>query len=129
MSLTEEEKSLIAIFRGSEYHQDKVVVDLVDRLLAENEELKKNIDNFGPFYFRDMNRVLELGENNNSLDKQMKAVQALQAQLDAIKKAAGPICALIPIEVRNLKDVGDSNYVNAKIGDLKALDKLIGGEE
>ena len=68
MSLTEEEKNLIAIFRGSEYHQDKVVVDLVDRLLAENEELKR------PSW-----RTLQM-------DAARLQSCILQAQLDAIKK-------------------------------------------
>lgn len=55
-------------------------------------------------------------------------INQLQAKLDAIKKAAESLCDLIPTELRNSGNIGDSNYVNAKIGDLKALDKLIGGE-
>ena len=70
MPLTEEEKNLIAIFRGSEYHQDKVVVDLVDRLMAENEELKKSRNVWA-------NRHLN------------PKVEQLQVQLDAVKKAWG----------------------------------------
>ena len=72
MPLTEEEKNLIAIFRGSEYHQDKVVVDLVDRLVAENEELRE--------------RNVQL---HNEVNKEAGDWLQLQTQLDAIKKEWG----------------------------------------
>lgn len=100
MPLTEEEKTAVEMYRTSQYS----VAKIIDRLLAGNEELQ--------------------GDKKHLLG----VAQMLQFKLDAIKKAWEPLCDLIPADVRNLQGVGDSNYVNAKVGLLKALDRLIGGE-
>lgn len=96
MRLTEEEKNLIAIFRGSEYHQDKVVVDLVDRLLAEKEEYDKKFesvvewvpDKHCPLCIHDENwNPVSLCNYHYEIHRLVAENEELQSRLDTIKKA------------------------------------------
>ena len=71
MPLTEEEKSAIEMYRTSQY----AVAKIIDRLLAENEELR----------IKSLNRTMKDNLDMASMSNQLIA---LQTQLDAIKKAA-----------------------------------------
>ena len=109
--LTEEEKELIDMCsEWGEEHRD--LIRIISRLVKENEELQ----NFN-----------EIKAGLSCAILQQEGYCELQSQLDAIKKAAQSILELIPSDIRRLDGVGDRNYVNAPVGLLKALDKLIGG--
>ena len=125
MMLTEEEKESITRLKFKSDTYSLIVAKLISRLVKENEELQE-------WKYKAGQRAIE----NINLRGRLEPVEAmredykfLQSQLDAIKKAWGPLLKLIPIELCNTNLIGDGNYVNAKIGDLKALDKLIGGEK
>ena len=117
MPLTKEEKSLIAIFRGSEYHQDKVVVELVDRLVAENEKLSAKCERFDEAIRHDALTIVD-----GAMEE-----RRLQNQLDAIKKAWGETLVKYNSVAHHFSFVCDEAI---ELGDaIEALDKLIGGEK
>ena len=149
MPLTKEEK--------------KIVVDgtqaIIDRLLAENEELKKENRR------REIaiNHLHALETENAQLEakldaltkknEELKAERAssevwvnyhnaniyniqLQAKLDAVRKAAKPVLKRYDGIKEGLKQrVGEPPIedfvmcIDMRVGELKSLDKLIGGEE
>ena len=126
--LTEEERKFIddrerSVSYCSSYEEGRYW-RIIDRLVAENKELKKGRCEYCGSDISD--GCIRCGAPQCC--HQCCRIQFFEDKLDAIRKAAESLCDLIPTELRNSGSIGNSNYVNAKIGDLKALDKLIGGE-
>lgn len=106
MPLTEEEKDIVSCFRSSGYQPEIMMVAIIDRLVAENEELKDGRD-----YFHE-----ELKE--------------AQSKLDAIKKAWEPFMKRREDIAKCFKrPLADDTGIIVENQYFEALDELIGGEE
>ena len=118
MSLTEGEKTAIELYRTSQY----AVAKIIDRLLAENEELR----------IKSLNRTMKDNLDMASMSNQLIA---LQAKLDAMKKAWEPFVRFLNIvSVKQVDEpdelpmlgMGRSIHDVPTMGEVRTLDKLIG---
>lgn len=120
MPLTKEEKRYIEQlkdFWSAISESERSLITIIDRLVAENEELRaeKKL------------AIVVATEFRKSSNEQEEEIETLQSRLDAIKKAWGETLTKYNSVAHHFSFVCDEEI---ELGDaIEALDKLIGGEK